>query len=209
MRPMGSAFRVGCAMISATTTWPSFTPARLSGAMRMSWLMRLFSAITNATPCSMKMRPTTRWLARSSTSTMCPSRRPRRSTPVTRASTVSPCSALCISLGPRKRSSRPSSGLRKPKPSGCPMTLPLMSPALSGSSSAPRRLRITSPSRSMAPMRRSMPSRSAAPRTASRSSSSASATGTPASASASRIASRVGISRGITLQVLGFDGQSC
>jgi hypothetical protein len=45
--------------------------------------------------------------------------RPLRSTPVTRARTTSPCSALCICLGPRKRSSLPSSGRRKPNPSGC------------------------------------------------------------------------------------------
>ena len=49
------------------------------------------------------------WLARSSTSTIAPSGRPRRSTPATRASTRSPCSTLCISRGGRNRSAPPSS----------------------------------------------------------------------------------------------------
>ena len=94
--------------------------------------MRLFSAMTNITPCSTKSRPTTLLLARSSTSTMEPSLRPRRSTPVTRASTMSPCRALCICLGPRKRSSLPSSGLQEAEAVGVADDLALDEPGLVG-----------------------------------------------------------------------------
>ena len=65
-----------------------------------------------------------RCCARSSTSTILPSGRPRRSMPAMRATTRSPCSTFCISLRPRKRSGPPSSRTRKPKPSGWPCTRP-------------------------------------------------------------------------------------
>jgi hypothetical protein len=67
---------------------------------------------------------------------------------------LSPCSTLSISLAARNRSTPPSSGTRKPNPSGCPTMRPRTRSALSGISQSPRRFCINCASRAMAPRRR-------------------------------------------------------
>ena len=191
MRAIGWLWREGCSMISTTTTWPAFAGNESSGATRMSWLTRRSSATTKRTPCSTSSRPTTRWLARSSTSTTTASRLPRRGAATSRPSTRSPCSTFCISAGPRNRSPVASSGTRKPKPSGCPCTRPRIRSIFDGSPRAPRRLTITSPSRSIAARRREKPSADAGA-TSSISDSRSGSIGTPASRRASRTFSRSG-----------------
>ena len=80
--------------------------------------MRLSSGATKPTRCRTVKRPTRRVRARSSTSTIAPSRRPRASTPVTRAITRSPCITSRMTFGGRNRSSPSSSGIKKPKAVG-------------------------------------------------------------------------------------------
>src|SRR5487761_2638643 len=85
MRPAGCAFLSGWATISTVTTCPGAAPISAPGGIRMSWLIRRFSAATKATPCGLCRRPTRRVLAREMISTITPSGRPRRSTPLARA----------------------------------------------------------------------------------------------------------------------------
>ena len=115
--------------------------------------------------------------------------------PERRAVARSPCSTLCISAGLRKRSAPPSSGTRKPKPSGCPCTVPLMKSSLAVTQSSPLRFISSSPSRCIASMRPKNASRARLSTSISRARS-AGGSGTPAAFSASRIATREGSSAG-------------
>ena len=83
-RAIGSRDAEGCSTISTTTTSPDLAPPRSAGPISKSCSMRLFSATANQSPRSSCSLPTTVRLARSSTSTISPSGRPRRSTPVRR-----------------------------------------------------------------------------------------------------------------------------
>ena len=188
MRPAASRCSEGCSTSSTTTTSPGFALPRSPGGITMSWLILRFSASTNQTPRSSCRRPTISRLTRSSTSTISPSGRPRRSVPVTRTATRSPCSTLCISRGFRNTSSPPSSGTTKPKPSAWPSTLPRVKPSFAATSSSPLRLTSTSPARSSVCSAASNDFRSRRPRRRVWASSSG-GTGTPASRSAARMVS--------------------
>src|SRR3972149_6160183 len=63
MRPAGCAFLSGWATISTVTTWPGAAPMSAPGGIRMSWLMRRFSAATKAMPCGLCGRPPPRAFA--------------------------------------------------------------------------------------------------------------------------------------------------
>ena len=133
--------------------------------MRISWLMRLSSAATIVTPWPCMTRPTKFLVLRSNTSTILPSGLPFLSSPLMRTMARSPCITCAISRGPKNTSSAClvlSSGTKKPKPSGWPITLPAMACIFSAKHNAPFRLRIIWPSRSMALRRLLKLSRSSA-----------------------------------------------
>ena len=191
MRPVGCLKRDGCSTSSTLTIWPALA---LPGepATRMSWPMRLSSGAISHTPFSLSRRPMTWLLARETTSTMVPSRRPRRSVPVTFASTRSPCSTFCISLSDRNRSSPGSSGMTKPKPSRCALTLPATKPEWSASSNLPAWSEWIWPSRCIAFRRRDSTSTASGSTLRARARAAASS-GDCASRKMPRISSRLGM----------------
>ncbi len=108
------------------------------------------------TPFCSENRPTIDLLARSTTSTILPSRRPRRSAPVIQTTALSPCSTCRICLLPRYTSPllSESSAIKKPNPSGWADMRPMISAASSTGTKPCFLFSMSCPSRSIAFTRR-------------------------------------------------------